>query len=183
MAIHLNTASLLQESLREYLYVADYCVRFQKNESWGPGQAGGRLGCPAAVMMFCIADTIGSFHRGDKNFSATVDGKSVRIRRQGFQHFYVLNSQYYSQSLSEAAIKRLYGNFRDVLLHNAALAPGHMLVSDPDLSAAFPVVKGRQLVNIDGFLGITAPAVELFLKNIPTLVPGSSQEANLQKKR
>ena len=174
---------MLQESLREYLCVADWCVRFQKDASWGAGQVGGRLGYPAAVMMFCIADTIGSFHRGDRNFSVTVDGKTVTIRQQGFQHFYVLNSEYYRQSLSEATIKRLYGNFRDLLVHNAALAPEHVLTSVPTLAAAFPFVEGRQLVNIDGLLGITAPAVKLFLQRIPVLVPGSSQEANIRKKR
>jgi hypothetical protein len=134
-------------------------------------------------MLFCIADTIGSFHRGDNNFSVIIDGKPVAIRQQGFQHFYVLNSEYYRQSLSGATIKRLYGNFRDLLVHNAALAPEHVLISHPALRAAFPVVEGRQLVNIDGFLGISAPAVTLFLERIPALVPGSPQEANIRKKR
>lgn len=173
---------MLQESLREYLYVADWCVRFRKNERWGPGQAGGRLGYPAAVMMFCIVDTIGSFHRGDKKFNIQVDGKPVTIQQQGFQHLYVLNSEYYRQSLSEAAIRKLYANFRDLLIHNASIAPEHLLISDPTLSAAFPVVDGRQRVNIDGFLGISSAAVKLFLKRVPSLVPSSVQEANIQKK-
>lgn len=182
MAIHSDTASMLQESLREYLYVADSCVRFQKDDSWGSGQTGGRLGYPAAVMMFCIADTIGSFHRGDKNFSVAVDGKLVTIQRQGFQHFYVLNSEYYGQSLSEAAINRLYANYRDLLVHNASLAPEHFLISNLSLPAAFAVVNGRLVVNIDGFLRISSGAVKLFLERVPTVVPGSSQEANIQKK-
>lgn len=174
---------MLQESLREYFCVADWCVHYQKDESWGRKQAGGRLGYPAAVMMFCVADTIGSFHRGDKNFRVPIDGKSLTIRQQGFQHFYVLNSEYYRQSLSEAAIKRLYANFRDLLVHNAALAPEHVLISAPTCAAAFPVINGRQLVNIDGFLAITKPAIERFLKKVSTLVPSSSQEANIRKKR
>jgi hypothetical protein len=61
---------MLRESLPEYLLVADWCVRYQKDASWGADQVGGRLGYPAAVMLFCIADTIGSFHRADNQFSA-----------------------------------------------------------------------------------------------------------------
>jgi len=174
---------MLRESLQEYLLVAEWCVRYQKDASWGVDQVGGRLGYPAAVMLFCVADTIGSFHRGDRLFSAPVGGRSLSIRQQGFQHFYVLNSDYYGQSLSEAAIKRLYANFRDLLVHNAALAPEHVLVSRPDLPDAFPKVDNRQLVNIDGFLAITNPAVARFLERVPTLVPSSQQEENILKKR
>ena len=183
MAIHHGTSSMLQESLREYLCVAQWCVHYQKDASWGTGQVGGRLGYPAAVMMFCIADTIGSFHRADKSFSALVDGKAVTIRQQGFHHFYVLNSDYYQQSLSGAAIKRLYANFRDLLVHNAALAPEHILISLPTVPDAFPIGNGRQLVNINGFLRISEAAVKLFLKRLPTVVPGSSQEENIRKKK
>lgn len=183
MADHPDTASMLQESLREYLCVADWCVHYQKDDSWGPGQIGGRLGYPSAVMMFCIADTIGAFHRGDGNFTVVVDGKAVAIRKQGFQHFYVFNSDYYGQSLSEAAIKRIYTNFRDILVHNAALAPEHPLVSLPKSSEAFPVHEGRQLVNIDGFLSISQAAVGRFLAGAAALVPGSQQAENIRRKR
>ncbi|HYA20895.1 MAG TPA: hypothetical protein VEG25_09665 [Burkholderiales bacterium] len=183
MAIHPDTVSMLQESLREYLCVAEWCVHYQKDASWGSKQIGGRLGYPAAVMMFCIADTIGSFHRGNTSFSAPVDGKAVMIRQQGFHHFYVLNSDYYRQSLSEAAIKRLYANFRDLLVHNAALAPEHILISLPTVPEAFPIIEGRQLVNINGFLRVSDNAVKLFLERLAAVVPGSSQEVNIQKKR
>jgi hypothetical protein len=183
MAIHPSTASMLQESLREYLFVADSCVHYQKDESWGPGQSGGRLGYPAALMLFCIADTIGAFHRGDASFSVVVDGKTVAINKQGFQHFYVLNSDYYGQSLSKAAIERLYTNFRDVLVHNAALAPDRPLVSFPESSEAFPLDGGRQLVNIDGLLSISKNAVERFLARAEALVPRSQQAENIRKKR
>lgn len=64
----------------------------------------------------------------------------------------MLNSDYYQQSLSGETIKRLYANFRDLLVHNAALAPEHILISLPTVPDAFPIVNGQQLVNIDGFL-------------------------------
>jgi len=183
MAIHPDTASMLQESLREYLSVAQWCVHYQKDASWGTGQACGCLGYPAAVMMFCIADTIGAFHRADKSFNALVDGKTVTIRQQGFHHFYVLNSNYYQQSLSGVAIKRLYGNFRDLLVHNAALAPDHILISLPNIPDAFPTLNDHQLVNINGFLQVSEAAVRIFLKRLPTVVPGSLQEENIRKKK
>ncbi len=183
MMIHPDTISMLQESLPEYIRVAEWCVHFEKDALWGPGQAGGRLGFPAALILFSIVDAIGSFHRGNQDFTVLLDGHSASIRRQGFQHFYVLNSEYYGLGLSKAMIERLYANFRDLLVHNAALAPEHFLISLPDVAEAFlESHDGRLLVNINGFLGITESAVRLFLKQLPTIVPGSEQESNINKK-
>jgi hypothetical protein len=184
MAVHPTVSSMLQESLTEYVYVAEWCVNYQKDQAWSPPhQEGGRLGYPAAVMMFCIVDTIGSFYRGKADFKVSIDGREVAIRKDGFQHFFVLNSPYYEQSLSKAAIEKIYGVFRNELLHNAALAPGYALVSLPQNHEPFPVVDGGQRVNIDAFLEISKKAVTLFLQNILEVVPGSQQEKLVQEKR
>jgi hypothetical protein len=114
---------MLRESLKEYLKVAEYCIQFRKGpEEWGAAGAGGCYGYPAAVMLFCIVDAIGSYHRGRKEFKVLIDGKEKSIKNDGSQYFYVLNSKYYNQVLSKSDIERLYGNYRSLLIHNAAIA-------------------------------------------------------------
>jgi hypothetical protein len=141
MATQFDLKSLLRESVHEYLFVADYCVQFQKDSAWPQREVGGCLGYPAAVMLFSIVDTIGSFHQGDAGLNLVIDGKSRDIRNEGFQHFFILNSDYYGQSLEEAAIKKLYDNFRNLLVHNASLAPSNFLIKDPGFSRTVSAIR------------------------------------------
>ena len=121
MAIHPNLVSMLRESVQEYFEVANYCVSYQKEARWGHEQAGGCFGYPAAVMLFSIVDTIGSYHRGDSVMTIQLDGERTSISSDGFQHFYILNSDYYGLSLERRTMKMLYDNFRSPLIHNASL--------------------------------------------------------------
>jgi len=179
--LHASTASMLQESLPEYLCAARWCVQFRKDDSW---PAPGRLGYPAALMLFCIADSIGSYHRrGHGGILATVDGKPAKIGLSGPSRLYVLNTEYYGQTLSHAEIAQLYSRFRGVLVHNAALAPDWHLISKPALPDAFPQFGGQLSVNIDGFLRVSERAVAAFLERAPVVVPGSEQEADIARKR
>jgi hypothetical protein len=182
VAIHPELKSLIRESLREYLHVAEYCVQFEKDVDWPQDQIGGCLGYPAAVMLFSIVDTIGSFHRGS-DLSVLIEGKTRDIRKDGFQHFFVLNSEYYGQALDEAALKRLYDNFRSLLVHNAALAPLNCLIKDPANAEAFPQLTGSRMVNVQAFLQISRVAVQKFLARLDQIVPGSQQAANISLKR
>lgn len=183
MAIHPDLKSLLRESVREYLEVAEYCVAYRKVISWGEAQVGGCLGCPAAVMLFSIVDTIGSFHRGRTDPPIEVDGKPVAIQRNGFQHFFILNSEYYGQRLDHRSLRKLYDNFRSLLVHNASLAPGHSLMNDPSILVPFPVDGPSQCVNLPPFLEASRGAVRLFLDRLDHLIPGSNQAKNISLKR
>lgn len=184
MAIHPDTANLLRESIQEYLYVATWCVEYRKSKEWGTNQAGGILGYPGAVMLFSIVDTIGSFHQGDEQLVIELDGRKTTIKKDGYHHFFVLNSDYYNkQSLGEVAIKKLYSNFRSLLVHNAALAPDHFLVPNFESSDAFPLVDGKPYVNIPAFLEVSKGAVRTFLDNLDDVVPGSHQDELIKKKR
>jgi hypothetical protein len=183
MAIHPDLKSLLHESVREYLEVAEYCLAYRKDANWGAAEVGGCLGYPAAVMLFSVVDTIGSFHRGSAAISVVVDGRPVKIRKEGFQHFFILNSDYYDLHLSELTIRRLYENFRNLLMHNASLAPNHALSYAPDGSEPFPVVNGKQRVNLAPFLIATRMAVSKFLTRLDSVVPGSDQARNIGLKR
>jgi hypothetical protein len=183
MAIHPDLKSMLRESLVEYLHVAEYCVGYTKDVTWSREMSGGCLGYPAAVMMFAIVDAIGSYYRGNRTLSMSVDGRSVSIRTDGFQHFYILNSEYYAQTLSASTIKSLYGRFRSLLVHNAALAPGSFLVSFSGQHVSFPVSDDRQCVNLPPFLELSKRAVGVFLERLDTVVPRSDQARNLSMKQ
>jgi hypothetical protein len=179
--LHADTASMLGESLVEYLITAESCVGFVKDASWGQNQLGGCLGYPAAALLFCIADTIGSFHRGDAGFQVEVDGATVSIA-SAQQHLRVLNSAYYGQALSGADLNRLRDNYRNLLVHNAALAPDHFLLKDPANPAPFPHDGAHLCVNVSAFAHISRHAVESFLAKVNAVVPGSVQEAIIKLK-
>lgn len=183
MAIHPDLKSLLSESVQEYLAVAKYCVAYRKDRHWGEDQVGGCFGYPAAVMLFSIVDTIGSFHRGRVDVKIEIDGKSTLIRKDGFQHFFILNSEYYGQRIDEKTIKKLYDNFRNLLVHNASLAPENFLENAPHESVPFPVIDSRQFVNLPPFLEISRKATRLFLNRLDGLVPGSEQARNIGFKK
>ncbi len=183
MATHFDLKSLLRESVHEYLFVADYCVQFQKDSAWPQREVGGCLGYPAAVMLFSIVDTIGSFHQGDASLNLVIDGKSRDIRNEGFQHFFILNSDYYGQSLEEAAIRKLYDNFRNLLVHNASLAPSNFLIKDPGSAEPFPQSASRRKVNVSAFLDISRGAVQKFLTRVDQVIPNSPQAAKIALKR
>ncbi|MCB4757600.1 MAG: hypothetical protein LHV69_11330 [Elusimicrobia bacterium] len=176
MAIHPNSSSLLKESIPEYLQAAEYCLNFRKPN-------GGCLGYPGAALMFSIADSIGSYHRGRTDFTILIDGKNCSIRKESFHHFFILNSNYYQLSLSENTIKKLYENYRCLLLHNAALALNNFLYLGD--SNAVPFIQDDQgvHVNVSGFLRVTREAVSKFMKQIDVVVPGSSQEKIIELKR
>ena len=183
MAIHPDLKSLIRESVPEYLHVVEYCVNFKKDSVWGNQQVGGCLGCPAAVMLFSIVDTIGSFYRGRTDLRIEISGTLVQIRRDGHQHFYILNSEYYGQSLDEPTIKKLYENFRNLLVHNASLAPSSILLHDPKQAALFPKVDGGLVVNLPAFLAKSREAAKQFLDRLDRIAPCSQQATNIARKR
>ncbi len=183
MARHETVTGLVKEAISEYLFTAEWCVKYVKSASWGPGQAGGCLGYPGAALMFCIADTIGSYHRGNEKYQFMIDGESRHIKGKGFQHFYILNSDYYALSMTENDIKDIYDKYRNLLVHNSALAPGAGLVMLPNDPQPFVAVPERGLCfNVGPFLELTKRAVQLFMARADDLVPGSAQDRVIQKK-
>lgn len=111
------------ESLDEILEAAKYCLDYKKIENkWEPFNTGGCLGFPGATLLLSLVDSMGSYHRGNKNFQIEIDGnKKGVINAQGWEHFKILNSHYFGLHLSSAVIKQLYKNARDPLTHNSAI--------------------------------------------------------------
>lgn len=176
MALHKSTTALLKESLPEFLQVADYCIGYRKDN-------GGCLGCPGVAMMFSIADTLGSYHRGLSGFTVPVDGKNRSIKTDGYHHFFIFNSDLYGLKLSEITIKKLYENYRCLLLHNTALVPDHFLFMGESNAAPFISDFLGVHINVVAFLRVTQNAVPAFLKTIDQVVPGSTQEKIIVLKR
>ena len=105
------------------------------------------------------------------------------FERMGSSTSSILNSEYYAQTLSASTIKSLYGRFRSLLVHNAALAPGSFLVSFSGQHVSFPVSDDRQCVNLPPFLELSKRAVGVFLERLDTVVPRSDQARNLSMKQ
>ncbi|NMB57271.1 hypothetical protein GYA19_05055 [Candidatus Beckwithbacteria bacterium] len=88
-------------------------------------------------MLFSIVDTIGSFYEKDKGFTIIIEGKDKTIKTDEYQHFFILNSDYYNQKLKENQIKKIYQNFRNKLMHNSSLPPNQILKIGQDESQPF----------------------------------------------
>ncbi len=189
MAIHSDTASMLKESTLEMLYTANYCISYRKGSEWEINQFGGCLGYPAAIILFSIVDTIGSFYEGNKNFKIQVDGKNQTINNNGFEHFYILNSNYFNQNLSGEIIKKIYQNFRSLLTHNLTLPPNHCL-SIGDLNKEIVELRASEdfidikfpVINLVPFLEISKKAVSEFIKQVDSIVPISKQQTKINSK-
>lgn len=183
MSIHSKTENMLKESLEEMLIAAIFCVGYKKENS-------GCLGYPAAVLLLSIADTIGSYYKGNKDFKILIDGKQKIIDSDGFKHLYILNSEYYDLQLTEKSIKRIYDNYRSLLVHNGVIAKGHFItISDPLCRSftenALTDSKGKVYpsIHLKPLLKTTRFAVNKFIKQIDTVVPNSEQMSVINKKR
>jgi len=156
MALHPNTVSLLNESISEYLQIAEYCITTKKDN-------GGVFGFPGAALLLIIVDTVGSYYRGDKTMKIKIDGNEKTITSTN-NHFYILNSDYYGLNLSEREIKRVHKNYRNLLLHNSALAMEHFLSVENLAGPVFTEKNGKKAaqMNLIPFLAVTKKAVKKF---------------------
>lgn len=191
MALHTTPASMLKESLDETLEAAKFCADYKKtDEKWGEFATGGCLGYPGAILLFSLVDTIGSYFRKNNDFKVLIDGKQESINAAGWEHFKILNSKYFNQSLSKQSLKLLYEKSRSCLTHNSVL--GSNIVMVPDNTAIQPETNGKAFIPIDAnskmihiisikeFWELSKSAVEMFKKDIDTIVPESKQGKNFQ---
>mgnify|MGYP006990009804 CR=1 FL=1 len=188
MALHKTPSSMLKESLNESLEAARLCVYYRKSdEKWGDYATGGCLGFPSAIILFSIIDTIGSYFRKDKQFTVNIDNKKYSIHGEGWEHFKILNSKYFRQSLSLDFIKTLYQKFRNSVTHNSVLGQNAIMFLDEIRaepisyqSKAFATTideKGDKiyLVSITELYKMCEYAVMEFNKDIDIVVPNSRQ--------
>lgn len=165
MAIHENTQSMLFESLPEMFLVAEYCVNFEKDQNIWP--APGCYGYPAVLLLCSIADAIGSY----------VIGGNIE------KHFDILNHQdYYDLGLDKKDIKLIYNSYRNLVSHNAVLAPGTMLDIGTATELVFEMRGGTPLINLQPFLDKTRIVLGKFLANSEEIITNSKQLQDIIKK-
>ena len=178
---HKLPKDMLLESLDELLHVAEYCLEYRKSDKilWPEPHSAGVLGMPCAILLFAIVDTIGSYFRKNSNapLDILVDGKQEKIGKT-HKHFYILNSEYFGLSLSDAAIKEFYNKGRCRLMHNGVL--GKELTLSYSNARSYLEVnniegKGRYAVHLIGFYEACRQAVNIFKENINDIVPYSPE--------
>lgn len=158
MAIHYSIQSMLQESLVEIFLVARYCINFRKDPKiWG---SSGCYGYPAAILLFVIADSIGSY----------VIGKDTR------KHFEILDHrEYYNLGLGKDKIDKIYKKYRCLLTHNAVMATDIVLNIGKDTMPVYQFKEGKHYINLVPFLKITQNALLKFLENCEEIVYSSEK--------
>ena len=149
MAIHNSKESMLTESLRELVEVADYCINFRKDlADWG---SQGCYGYPAAILLLNICDAIGQFKLGG----------SVR------NHFNILNdSGYYNLELSNEEIKSIYEGYRCCLVHEAVLQERFFLHIGNTGELIFEFTDNRPIFRLVPFLELTRIVVDQFISEL-----------------
>jgi len=187
MALHLTPSSMLKESLKETLEAAKFCSNYRKtDEKWGEFKTGGCLGFPAAILLFSIIDTIGSYFRGDGDIEILIDSKNSTIEKDGWQHFKILNSKYFNQVLSQEYIKTLYSKFRSYLAHNSVLGKNAVMIMEN--SSWNAEIKGKAfflgedtngdtvyVISIKELCELCESAIDSFLSDVDEVVPNSKQ--------
>lgn len=166
MAIHNSIPSMLKESLVEMFLVAQYCINFQKDPKiWG---SNGCYGYPSAILLFSIADSIGSY---------VIGGNTKK-------HFEIFNHKnYYNIGLTSLELKIIYENYRCLMTHNAVMPPNTFLdigrIGDPVLS----IKNGIPMVKLVPFLEITRISLSEFIKNANKTVNRSQQLIKILNKK
>lgn len=121
------------ESIEEILFTVDFCLKYRKRDDpkkWTRphNDLNGVLGHPSTILMLAIVDTIGSIYQNNKDIKIRLkDIGDVAIGESIKSHFYILNSDYFSQNLSKEDIDIIYG-FRNNMHHNTIL-PENVLLS------------------------------------------------------
>jgi hypothetical protein len=105
VALHVDSASLVEEVIDEYLATVEQCLAYRKPD-------GGCLGYPSALLLFCTVEALGKYHGRKKN------------------PFNVLNDSPFKLRLEDRQIKKLVDWYRNLLAHAGMIAPGTYLEAD-----------------------------------------------------
>lgn len=176
----LDFNDLSREALNEMLEAVEYCISYRKkdHEKWADSTFPGCLGIPAAILLFSIADAIGSYHRDrNKSFVVEIDGAPQALDNKA-KHLYILNSKFYGyQRLSSNELDVLYKNYRSILTHNLGLPSSHILILDPTGNKLIEKKQGAQndnwVLNLNVFFDLTKKAAEMFLSESKKIIENS----------
>jgi hypothetical protein len=164
MAIHDNELEMVRASLPEYIKLAR------------AGVEQGGLGCPTATLLFSVIDAIGSYHRKRAGYTVKIDGRDVEILVTD-DHFRILNSHYFGKpnglGLTGAQINRVYLRARCPVTHNAAVGVGCLLAEGGTRDKPIFDEKGFSWIHLPTLLERCTAAVDAFLAEAPSIIPGS----------
>lgn len=179
--------TMVETGLCEDLKAAEYCINYDKSTEPLPGAGGLCLGFPAAVLLFAIVDTMGSYFY-KSTFAFRIDGHDCAINEPS--HFFrVLNGKYFGLQLSGAAINAVYSNYRGLLTHNAVLVGGHAI--EKSNVHELPFIESRNSsnepyisqVNLIPLHKLCERAIPEFVKDLPTILSGSQRETEILSKK
>jgi len=166
MAVHYSIPSMLQESMVEMFFVAQFCINFRKDPNiWGfPGC----YGYPGAMLLLSIADSLGSY---------IIDTKETR------PHFDILkHADYYNLAISDSNIEVIYTKYRNLLTHNSVIATEAWLDIGNNGDRVFEIKDSRPYLNLFPFLDKTREVLIKFLSNSDQIVSSSQQLQDILKK-
>lgn len=156
---------MLNESLPEMLLVAKYCIQFRKDIKIWPAQ--GCYGFPAALLLFSIVDSIGSY----------IEKGSVK------NHFNILNNPiYYGLKLEEKDIRIVYEFYRNLLSHHSVIAKNAWLDIGKEKDSIFSFKNNIYLCNLLPFYNVSVKVVQTFLDN-PSVLNNNQTIKYIHEKR
>jgi hypothetical protein len=165
MAIHNSIPSLVIEGLIEKYLVSAYCLSYRKDyRDWG---SYGCFGHPASVLLFSIADTLGSY----------VIGKKPK------KHFDILaHPDYYNFQLTNDQLDKIYKYYRGPLTHNSAMPSEVSLDIGKADDSFYSEENNKPLLLLTPFLKKTKYVLTKFFPNVNGIIKNSNEHSNLLKK-
>lgn len=165
MATYFRNKDFQIESLKENLFAAELCLKFDKSkEEWSGGSKVGCLGIPAAILLCSLIDTIGSVFRNTE-MEVFIDGKYKKIEK-AYEHFCILNHEkFFKCNLTLVTINDFYETYRSKLTHNNSLPGNNFLdignFTDDifELNAEYKINK----INLLSLYNITKSAVHTLI--------------------
>jgi hypothetical protein len=150
MAVHTSFNKLTIESLKENIFIINYCLNFDKakNKNWNGESKEGCLGVPALILICTLIDTIGSYFRGAE-YIISIDEENHKIKFAS-DHFYVLNhDKFFNLGLKMATIMDFYSTYRSKLVHNTTLPENNFLEIGKKEDSIFQLDRNNKIIKIN----------------------------------
>lgn len=149
MPIHRTKDSMKFESIIEMIKVAEYCINFEKLETWGYR---GCYGYPATLLLLAIVDGIGSH----------INGGSYDTKL----NFQILNNpDWYNLGISPDDTEVLRSGYRNKLSHELHIRQNLMVSKGNFTDKVLDNRNGEYNLNLVPFFEISKYCVEKLVRN------------------